>query len=316
LFEFFLNDDLYDRLTYKIKYDQSDPLLRCKKIIDGFRILGYDYATIHGSEFRIKTNRHKESNKASISLNDGYLIYDWESFEKYDWPNVDDFDFSRLDKLLEYLPNGMKLIICGPDGIFENVIALVGYENLCFMLIDEPELAKKIFNEVGSRFLRYYEICSKYNSVGAVISNDDWGFNTQTLLSVNDMRKYIIPWHKELVKVVHNSGKPVILHSCGKLDAIMDDIIDDIKYDAKHSYEDKIRPVEEAYEKYGDRIAILGGLDLDFIIRSTPEQVYNRAAAMLERTNLRGGYALGSGNSIPEYVPVENYLSMIAAAVM
>jgi uroporphyrinogen decarboxylase len=36
---------------------------------------------------------------------------------------------------------------------------------------------------------------------------------------------------------------------------------------------------------------------------------------MLEQTSAKGGYALGSGNSIPYYVPQENYLAMIAAAV-
>lgn len=48
---------------------------------------------------------------------------------------------------------------------------------------------------------------------------------------------------------------------------------------------------------------------------SNPEEIYRRSKAMLERTEGRGGYALGSGNSIPEYVPQENYLAMISAAV-
>ena len=41
---------------------------------------------------------------------------------------------------------------------------------------------------MGSRFVRYYEICGTFDSVGAMISNDDWGFKTQTMLSVGDMR--------------------------------------------------------------------------------------------------------------------------------
>ena len=93
----------------------------------------------------------------------------------------------------------------------------------------------------------------------------------------------------------------------------MEDIIEDIKYDGKHSYEDVILTVEEAYEKWGGRIAILGGIDLDFVCRSTPEQIKARAKAMLERTKERGGYALGTGNSVPEYVPWENYFAMISA---
>ena len=87
-----------------------------------------------------------------------------------------------------------------------------------------------------------------------------------------------------------------------------------MKYDAKHSYEDNILPIEEAYERWGSRIAILGGIDVDFICRSTPEEVYNRACGILERVGGRGHYALGSGNSIPYYVPVENYFAMISAA--
>jgi uroporphyrinogen decarboxylase len=94
----------------------------------------------------------------------------------------------------------------------------------------------------------------------------------------------------------------------------MDDIIDDIGYDAKHSFEDGIQPVEEAYDQYGRRISIMGGLDVDFLVRSEHGVVYRRAKAMLERSGQHGGYALGTGNSVPEYIPQENYFAMIAAA--
>jgi uroporphyrinogen decarboxylase len=95
----------------------------------------------------------------------------------------------------------------------------------------------------------------------------------------------------------------------------MDDVIDTLKYDGKHSFEDTIQPVEQAYEQYGKRIAILGGIDVDFICRSDPAAVHERAKAMVERAGTLGGYALGSGNSIPSYVPHEGYFAMIAAAV-
>ncbi|HEY5584799.1 MAG TPA: uroporphyrinogen decarboxylase family protein [Ruminiclostridium sp.] len=316
LFEFFLNEELYNRLTCHIKYDAHDELTPLKRTIDAFRITGYDYVTMHGTELNFKTNRHQEKQQASVSMNGGAIISDRKTFESYEWPDPDNCDYSRLEKLASYLPNGMKIIVYGPGGVLENVTSLVGYENLCYMIIDDPELVQDIFDAVGSIFIRYYEICSKYESVGALISNDDWGFNTQTMLSVEDMRKYVIPWHKKIAETIHLSKKPAILHSCGKLDSVIDDIIDGIKYDAKHSYEDKIRSVENAYEKYGERIATLGGLDVDFVCRSTPEEVYLRAAAMLEKASVKGGYALGSGNSIPYYVPQENYFAMIAAAVL
>ena len=312
LFEFSMHHDLYLKLASGEKFDPEEEDYLHKIYMHAFNQAGYDYMTISASDFSFITQRHKQEGQKSISLNQGNVIFDRESFEKYLWLDPTNFDYSRLDRLKKYLPEGMKLIVYGPNGVLENVMALVGYDNLCFMLQDDRELVQELFDAVGSRLLEYYRISSKFDSVGAVISNDDWGFNTQTMLSVKDMREFVIPWHKKIVEVIHESGKPAILHSCGKLDAVMEDIIEVIKYDAKHSYEDKITPIEEAYEKWGDRIAILGGIDLDFLCRATPEEVYQRAANLLEITKSKG-YALGSGNSIPYYIPEENYLAMISA---
>ena len=198
--------------------------------------------------------------------------------------------------------------------VLENVTYIMGYENLCLQLADDPELVAEVADGVGSRLLRYYELAAVHPGVGACIVNDDWGFHTQTLLSAADLRTYITPWHKKMVQVIHAAGKPAILHSCGQLESVMDDIIDDIGFDAKHSFEDAILPVERVYDRYASRIAILGGLDVDFLCRATPDAVYDRARRMLEKTGCKG-YALGSGNSIPYYVPVEGWAAMVCAAL-
>jgi uroporphyrinogen decarboxylase len=74
-------------------------------------------------------------------------------------------------------------------------------------------------------------------------------------------------------------------------------------------------PVEDAYEQYYGRIAGLGGIDLDFIIRSTTDQLTARCRAILERTHTRGGYALGTGNSVPEYIPQDKYIALLRAGL-
>lgn len=311
LFEFFLNDRLYRRLSGTDLDKTYSELDYWVTAIRAYTNAGYDYTTIQGSNFFFPSERHQD--KKTISLNEGAVIHDRESFKRYPWPDPDSYDYSRLDSLAAELPEGMKFIVWGPGGVLENVIALVGYDTLCYLSVDDPDLVQNIFDEVGSRFVRYYEKCAPYKSVGALISNDDWGFNTQTMLSLTDMRKYVFPWHKKIVTAIHAAGKPAILHSCGQLENVMDDIIDDIKYDAKHSYEDNILPVEQAYDRWGGRIAIFGGIDLDFLCRSTPEDIYRRSCRMLEKTAEKGSYALGSGNSIPDYVPEESYLAMISA---
>jgi Uroporphyrinogen-III decarboxylase len=312
LFEFFLNGPLYERLCDEKFLSQNDELRGQKITISAFKNAGYDYATLHPSAFHFKTAaQHSEKTR---SLNGGSLIYDQESFDQYVWDDPENFE-CVYPKLQNELSEGMKFVACGPSGVLENVLAIVGFDNLCYLIADEPELVQEIFDKVGSSLMSYYKIALEHDSVGAVIVNDDWGFNTQTMLSPADMRKFVIPWHRKIVQLIHSKGKPAIMHSCGFLNEVMDDIIDDIKIDGKHSYEDNIEPVEKAYERLHSRIAIMGGIDLDFICRSTPKEVYDRSLSMLERSSVQGGYGLGSGNSIPTYVPHENYFAMIAAAI-
>ncbi|HBG26815.1 MAG TPA: hypothetical protein DDX75_06940 [Phycisphaerales bacterium] len=217
--------------------------------------------------------------------------------------------------MLAPIDGNMKLITPGPYGMLEITIQLMGYNNLCYSLVDNPDLVKAVCDSIGERLLKHYQICLEYESVGAIFVNDDWGFKTQTMISPDDMKKYIAPWHKKFVAVAHNANRYAVMHSCGNLKNVMDVIVDDIGFDGKHSYEDTIMPVEEAYQKYGRQLAILGGIDLDFIVRSSPQQVYDRSLKMLELARDKGAYALGTGNSVPEYVPDENYFAMILAAV-
>jgi uroporphyrinogen decarboxylase len=312
LFEFFLNERLYETLAGAPKPADWNTPAFWRWVARAYARAGYDYVTVQASNWSLpKPDKHRA---ATISLNDAPTIVDRRTFDAYAWTEPEDFK-SMLDGIADGLPRGMKLVVWGPGGVLENVIGLTGYDNLCLMLADDPELVADLFEAVGSRFVRYYRAAAPHPAVGACISNDDWGFKTQTMLAPADMRRYVFPWHTRIVEAIHAAGRPAILHSCGNLGDVFDDIIDVMKYDAKHSYEDLIVPVEDAYERWGRRIAILGGIDVDFLCRSTPDAIRARSRAMLDRSATRGGYALGSGNSIPGYVPDEGYFAMIAAAL-
>jgi uroporphyrinogen decarboxylase len=88
-----------------------------------------------------------------------------------------------------------------------------------------------------------------------------------------------------------------------------------IGIDAKHSNEDAIAPFEEWITLYSDRIGLLGGIDVDLLCMETAETIFKTVMEKGQKFRKQAnGYALGSGNSIPEYVPVEGYLAMVRAA--
>ncbi|MBN2853652.1 MAG: hypothetical protein JXQ23_13030 [Clostridia bacterium] len=313
LFEFFFNDHMYENLTGFTMKGKSFFDLNIIKM-EAFRNAGFDYFTLSYPEKLVfKTSEHHT--EKSISLNETVIIRTKDDFLDYSWPSIQQCDLTYFDQIKKFIPEGMKAIPYGPGGVLENVTQLLGYNNLCYMLYDDREFLKEVFDKVGGILLDYYQTVAGHDIVGAMIVNDDWGFNTQTMLSADNMREFVIPWHKKIADVIHQSGKKAILHSCGQLAEVMDDIIDYIGYDAKHSYEDNIMKVEDAYPWLQGRIAVLGGIDLDFIYKNDNSAIYERAKKMLELTELKGGYALGTGNSVPYYIENEKYYSLLLAAL-
>jgi uroporphyrinogen decarboxylase len=184
------------------------------------------------------------------------------------------------------------------------------------MIFDNPELVQAVVDKVAAILYQHYEKCLESSNVGACFVNDDWGFAQQPMISPADMRKYIVPWTAKMVKLIHDHQRQALQHSCGNAFdcGLINDVIDVCKFDGRHSYEDLTLPVEDAYKRYHKRLAIIGGLDVDFLCRSTPGEIRRRAQNMLEMSAADGAYALGSGNSIPDYVPINNFFTMMSAA--
>jgi len=151
----------------------------------------------------------------------------------------------------------------------------------------------------------------QFERVKVIWGSDDMGFRTGTLISPNDLREFVLPGHKLMAQKSHAAGRPYLLHSCGNLKAIMEDLIEDVQIDAKHSFEDTIESVIDFRLRYGHRIAALGGIDVDFLCRADEEQIRARVRETLEACMPGGGYVLGTGNSVANYIPLRNYLVML-----
>ena len=241
-------------------------------------------------------------------------IRTWADLENPDyWPDVDHaYDYAAFERVCKLLPPNMKIIGGASGGPFEHASFLMGLENLCIMMSDDPEFADVLFDKIGRTVCGVAERLAKIDGLGIYRFGDDLGYKSSTMLAPDVLRKHVFPWYKKTVDVVHAAGKPFLLHSCGKLDDVMDDIIA-CGVDGKHSFEDVILPVAVAKKKWGGRIALFGGVDVDFLARSTPEAVKDYTKRILEACAPGGGYAAGSGNTITSYVPVKNYLAMMRA---
>lgn len=243
-----------------------------------------------------------------------------EDFDSYPWQEIPEIYWRRarprFDALIASLPEGMKAVGGVGNGVFELAEALVGLEHLPFIQIDDPELYEAIFNAIGNMMANIWKdfLAGYGEDFAACRFGDDLGFKSSLLTNPQTVRENILPQYKQIIDIIHGRGKYFIWHSCGCIFEIMEDVIA-LGIDAKHSNEDAIAPFERWIELYGDKIALLGGFDMDFLCLKTEKEVYDEVLEKGEKfRDTANGYALGSGNSIPEYVPVENYLAMIRAA--
>ncbi len=190
----------------------------------------------------------------------------------------------------------------------------MSFEGLCTLLYEDPHLVKATADRLGELMTDFYRQIVSLDNLIAVFPGDDMGYRSATLISPNDLRKLILPWHRKFAAIAHEKKLPYFLHSCGNVIAIMDDLMNDVGIDGKHSFEDAIIPVQEFQSLYEKRLAILGGLDINILSGSLPVDVRAHTRFLVETCGARGRYAIGSGNSVPSYVPVENYLAMIDEA--
>jgi uroporphyrinogen decarboxylase len=274
--------------------------------------MGFDHATINMCGFAgFPHQKHGVDGTARgfEQAGDGVLRTE-EDFAKYPWPAAEQIDVERMRQTAAQAPEGMGVLTGGPAP-FQTMMEIVGFDNLCLMLYEKPELFKAIADRIGAIMVAAADLCASLPFIQGFQLGGDMGYKTGTMLSPDDLRTYILPWHRKAVERIHAHGKLAILHSCGNLEAIMPDLIA-CGYDGKHSFEDAIEPgLLELHRRYGDRICLIGGVDVDFLCRADEAAVRRRVREYIDAMAPDGGYVLGSGNSIPDYCPVEKYWALL-----
>jgi uroporphyrinogen decarboxylase len=287
----------------------NDPYFAIKKEIAVQHFLGYDMIQVLTEpKFSLTISDEKRAEGHSTDEVAYGPIQSWEDFESYQWPDISQIDLGQLEWLEKNIPDGMKCYSMVSIGLYK---VIIGMEAILYKFCEEPDLISAVLSRIKRIYVDYCNLLSQFSCIGALWSSDDMGFKTQTFLPPDFIKSEILPVHAACAEVAHRNKKLFFLHSCGNLSEIMDSIIDVVGIDAKHSYEDMILPVEEAYILYGKRVAILGGIDMDFLCRADEQSLRTRVRKVLDICHEGGGYCLGSGNSIANYVPLENYLIML-----
>jgi uroporphyrinogen decarboxylase len=276
--------------------------------------LGYDCIPI---EIGLSFGKIKRKNDSTYQSEEGTCIQSMDDFEKLAWPDeANPINLEPFKIIQDYIPGHIKMVagVCG--GPYEAAtLNLLGVMGLSYALADQPGLVQAVFGKLKRLYVKANRQLAAMDGVGATRQGDDLGFKTGTFMPPDVLREHVFPIYKAMADEAHARGKPFVLHSCGQLSEVYEDLIA-CGIDAKHSYEDQITPVWEFQAKYGKRITPLGGLDVDTVCRSSEAELRAYTRMAVEKCWGKGRYwALGTGNSLTDYTPLENYLIVLDEAI-
>jgi len=297
------------------------PINSLKDDIQFWHKAGYDY---------IKLQPKADFNPSKIGLSDkksfkedGTLSYDWasegkgvisswEDFNKFKFPESNSFGYTNFEQVKMLLPDGMGVI--GQYGdIFTMTWEMMGFETFSMALFENPALILELNDKLGNLVLSMFEYFAQSDVVDVLWYSDDIAFTNGLLMSPDVLRKYIFPWIKKIGDLAKLYNKPFIYHTDGILYDVFEDIIES-GVDAIHPIEPKAMKIKDVKEQYGDRLCLIGHVDVDLLCRGTRDQVRAKVKQNIDEAGFNGGYCVGSGNSIPDYINFENYVAMNEAA--
>ena len=142
----------------------------------------------------------------------------------------------------------------------------------------------------------------------------DLAFNTSTLMSPDQYRKFLKPFTAEIVEFAHRKGLKAIKHSDGNLWPILEDLIE-VGFDGLHPMEVKAGndPLRMA-EQYADRLVFIGGLDARILESGDQGLIRRQVAAYIDGMKARGGrLVFGSDHSLSTNIDYADFRAALDA---
>jgi hypothetical protein len=238
-----------------------------------------------------------------------------DKVEAYPWPNPDWMDVSHIPS--EAASYRREYAILGGEWspFWHDLIDLLGMENLCLKMYEEPEVVDAILRHIVDFYAevsrRTFEAASR--EIDIFFIGNDLGSQTGPLLGVELFERFILPHLKRLIDLGHDYGLKVQLHCCGGFAPLIPPLIA-ADLDALHAVQPCCQGMDLRTLKadFGDRIVFNGAIDSHHVlIEGTPDLVRRRVREVLEIMAPGGGYIAGASHDyILEETPVENVVAM------
>jgi uroporphyrinogen decarboxylase len=227
----------------------------------------------------------------------------------YEFPDpLDRRFFERIPALIDRYPDRFRVFQIG-FSLHERAWTLRGMEALMMDFLDHPDFVRRLFDRIADYNVAQVEEALKYE-IDAVYFGDDWGQQHGLQMGPRIWREFIYPVLQRMYGVVRRAGKFVMIHSCGDVDELFEDLIT-AGLHCFNPFQPEVMDVYSLLPRYRGRLAFHGGMSTQRILPfATAEQVRTETRRLLE-LGCQGGYIFAPAHDVEGDVPLENMLAMV-----
>ena len=164
---------------------------------------------------------------------------------------------------------------------------------------NDPQNSSKIKDEYGEPLVAYhssnttFDIFKPSNTFNGFFFTDDWGTEKALLIPPELWRQFFKPRYMRIFEAVHKAGWHVWMHTCGKVNEVIEDLIE-IGLDVINLLRPRLLGIEEIGQRFRGRICFESLCDLQRTLPfKGPEEIRDEAKLLLKNwaTN-KGGFIL------------------------
>lgn len=242
--------------------------------------------------------------KDRVGIDENCVAEEWEDMEAV----YDSFPTTEYPGLIPPKPVkkekyiAARWIFC----FFERMWSLRGMENSLTDFYEYPEEVHRLFQKLADYYMRIIERVKEEADADAVFVTDDIGTQTSPFFSLEIFREFFKPYYKQLIDKAHSLGMHFWLHTCGNVELYMEDFIE-IGLDVIHPIQKYTMDYQKIAKKYGDRICLLVGFDVQQTIPfGTVEEVRQEVRDLIDtfsRPEGRFMLTMGNGSTLDWQLP-------------
>jgi uroporphyrinogen decarboxylase len=196
--------------------------------------------------------------------------------------------------------------------LWERAWTMRGYENIMMDFYDHPGFVRELLQRIGEYNIAQINKALEFD-IDGVYFGDDWGQQRGLQMGPQLWREFIYPILKRMYGVVKKANRVVMIHSCGDVDELFDDLIE-IGLNCFNPFQPEVMDIHALIDRYHGRLAFHGGLSTQRTLPyGTPEDVRRETARLIEHGR-GGGYILSPAHDVEGDVPLENMLAFIETA--